>query len=108
MVAGVLRYCFCLNFTFLVNSAAHLWGIRPYDKKANPAENFLVSLVTTGEGWHNYHHAFPQVRVCHHCRRIAQLSPHIPAGESVLICHHWRRMAKLSPRIPTGMSMAPP
>ena len=61
MVAGVLRYCFCLNFTFLVNSAAHLWGTRPYDKKSNPAENFLVSLVTTGEGWHNYHHAFPQV-----------------------------------------------
>ena len=61
MVAGVLRYCICLNFTFLVNSAAHLWGTRPYDKKSNPAENFLVSLVTTGEGWHNYHHAFPQV-----------------------------------------------
>lgn len=60
MVAGVLRYCICLNFTFLVNSAAHLWGTRPYDKKSNPAENFLVSLVTTGEGWHNYHHAFPQ------------------------------------------------
>lgn len=60
MVAGVLRYCICLNFTFLVNSAAHLWGTRPYDKSANPAENFLVSLVTTGEGWHNYHHAFPQ------------------------------------------------
>jgi len=60
MVAGVLRYCFCLNFTFLVNSAAHLWGTRPYDKKANPAENFIVSLLTTGEGWHNYHHAFPQ------------------------------------------------
>jgi len=59
-VAGVLRYCFCLNFTFLVNSAAHLWGTRPYDKGANPAENFVVSLLTTGEGWHNYHHAFPQ------------------------------------------------
>ena len=64
MVAGVLRYCFCLNFTFLVNSAAHLWGTRPYDKKANPAENFIVSLLTTGEGWHNYHHAFPQVSAC--------------------------------------------
>lgn len=25
----------------------------------NPAENKLVSLVTLGEGSHNYHHTFP-------------------------------------------------
>lgn len=25
----------------------------------NPAENLLVSLFTTGEGAHNYHHTFP-------------------------------------------------
>lgn len=24
-----------------------------------PAENRFVSTVTLGEGWHNYHHAFP-------------------------------------------------
>lgn len=24
-----------------------------------PAENWAVSLVALGEGWHNYHHTFP-------------------------------------------------
>lgn len=24
-----------------------------------PSENFLVSLLTLGEGWHNFHHVFP-------------------------------------------------
>jgi len=27
--------------------------------KINPVENKLVSLLTGGEGWHNYHHTFP-------------------------------------------------
>lgn len=28
----VMRYVLNLNFTWLVNSAAHMWGTRPYDK----------------------------------------------------------------------------
>ena len=36
-----------------------MWGRRPYDKSINPAENRFVSLVTLGEGFHNYHHTFP-------------------------------------------------
>lgn len=27
----VLRYVLNLNFTWLVNSAAHMWGSKPYD-----------------------------------------------------------------------------
>lgn len=29
---AVIRYVLSLNFTWLVNSAAHIWGSRPYDK----------------------------------------------------------------------------
>ncbi|XP_059612291.1 acyl-CoA Delta-9 desaturase-like [Phlebotomus argentipes] len=54
-----IRYVFALNFTWLVNSAAHMWGNKPYDRKINPSENLTVSLVSMGEGWHNYHHTFP-------------------------------------------------
>lgn len=53
------RYMFHLNVTWLVNSAAHLWGSRPYDKGINPAENLFVAFAVIGEGFHNYHHAFP-------------------------------------------------
>jgi len=31
-VATMFRYTFSLNVTWLVNSAAHMWGGRPYDR----------------------------------------------------------------------------
>uniref|UniRef100_A0A8D8PU65 Acyl-CoA Delta(11) desaturase n=1 Tax=Cacopsylla melanoneura TaxID=428564 RepID=A0A8D8PU65_9HEMI len=54
-----IRYVLSLNFTFLVNSAAHLYGYKPYDTRIFPSQNKWVSLVAMGEGWHNYHHVFP-------------------------------------------------
>ena len=58
-ICSMLRYIVCLHATFLVNSAAHLWGNHPYDKTINPAENLFVSWNVLGEGFHNYHHVFP-------------------------------------------------
>uniref|UniRef100_A0A3B1K8M5 Stearoyl-CoA desaturase 5 n=1 Tax=Astyanax mexicanus TaxID=7994 RepID=A0A3B1K8M5_ASTMX len=56
---GILRYTICLNCTWLVNSAAHIYGNRPYDKYINPRENCLVTFGAMGEGFHNFHHTFP-------------------------------------------------
>jgi len=58
-VCAIFRYALSLNATWLVNSAAHLWGNKPYDKNINPSENILVTLGAMGEGFHNYHHTFP-------------------------------------------------
>jgi len=58
-VAAQLRYCFNLHCTWLVNSAAHMFGNHPYDKNISPAENKHVAFWAFGEGWHNYHHTFP-------------------------------------------------
>lgn len=58
-VAVMLRWVCGLNATWLVNSAAHMFGSHPYDANINPSENPGVSLVTLGEGFHNYHHTFP-------------------------------------------------
>ncbi|XP_046962773.1 acyl-CoA Delta-9 desaturase-like [Vanessa cardui] len=55
----LIRYLLSLHFTWSVNSFAHLWGNKPYDVKIMPSENWKVSLVAMGEGWHNYHHSFP-------------------------------------------------
>nr|ABO43722.1 acyl-CoA delta-11 desaturase [Thaumetopoea pityocampa] len=55
----ILRYAMNLNVTFSVNSLAHIWGNKPYDKDIKPAQNFGVTLATFGEGFHNYHHVFP-------------------------------------------------
>ncbi|XP_018579048.1 acyl-CoA Delta(11) desaturase-like [Anoplophora glabripennis] len=53
------RYVMQLNYTWLVNSAAHIYGNKPYDIKICPSENLAVSFVSMGEGYHNYHHTFP-------------------------------------------------
>ncbi|POI29130.1 hypothetical protein CIB84_007120 [Bambusicola thoracicus] len=84
-IPAILRYALGLNATWLVNSAAHMFGNRPYDQNINPRENPLVSMgalaalisITErsipealverdfiygelrGEGFHNYHHTFP-------------------------------------------------
>ncbi|XP_013187169.1 acyl-CoA Delta-9 desaturase isoform X1 [Amyelois transitella] len=58
-VCAIFRYIYVLNVTWLVNSAAHAWGSKPYDKNINPVETKPVSLVVLGEGFHNYHHTFP-------------------------------------------------
>ncbi|XP_026732291.1 acyl-CoA Delta(11) desaturase-like isoform X2 [Trichoplusia ni] len=58
-VAGVLRHVLSTHAIALINSAAHMYGTKPYDKNILPVENKLVSLLATGEGFHNYHHTFP-------------------------------------------------
>ncbi|XP_060710338.1 acyl-CoA desaturase-like [Hemiscyllium ocellatum] len=58
-IAAILRYTLVLNATWLVNSAAHMFGNRPYDRWINPRENRFVAFGAIGEGFHNYHHTFP-------------------------------------------------
>nr|WP_207143828.1 fatty acid desaturase [Ectothiorhodospira shaposhnikovii] len=58
LLAGVLRLVVSHHFTFFINSLAHTWGKRPYSDDNTAVDNALVALVTWGEGYHNYHHAF--------------------------------------------------
>lgn len=53
------RYVMSLNQAWLVNSAAHIYGYRHYDKSIQPRENKMVVYLSMGEGYHNYHHTFP-------------------------------------------------
>ena len=55
----MLRWIVDIHTGFSINSFAHLWGLRPYDKNILPAENHIVSAIAIGEAFHNYHHAFP-------------------------------------------------
>ncbi|KAF2899420.1 hypothetical protein ILUMI_06756 [Ignelater luminosus] len=55
----IVRLCLTLNITWTVNSVAHIWGNKPYNKYISPCENVIVSFAAFGEGWHNYHHTFP-------------------------------------------------
>lgn len=54
-----LRTIIVLHTTWLVNSAAHMWGYRNYETRDDSRNNWFVALLTHGEGWHNNHHAEP-------------------------------------------------
>jgi stearoyl-CoA desaturase (Delta-9 desaturase) len=46
------------HVTFSVNSLAHLVGRRRYITGDQSRNNWLLALLTMGEGWHNNHHAY--------------------------------------------------
>ncbi len=54
-----LRTVVGLHATWLVNSATHLWGSRRFATRDTSTNNWIVALLTFGEGWHNNHHAYP-------------------------------------------------
>jgi len=59
LLAGVGRTFAVLNSTFCINSVCHLWGQQPHGASDSSRDSWLVSLVTFGEGYHNYHHMYP-------------------------------------------------
>ena len=60
MLWGVcVRVVVGLHATWLVNSAAHMWGRRRFNTPDDSRNNWWVALLTFGEGWHNNHHAYP-------------------------------------------------
>lgn len=58
LVAGVLRVFLVQQCTFFINSLCHTIGRQPYSTKCSARDSFVMSLVTYGEGYHNYHHEF--------------------------------------------------
>lgn len=59
LIGSFGRYIVSLHCTWFVNSAAHMWGDRPYNLRIEPRENSWVSYATWGEGFHNFHHTYP-------------------------------------------------
>jgi stearoyl-CoA desaturase (delta-9 desaturase) len=57
LLAGVGRTFFVLNSTFCINSICHLWGKQPHTNNDSSRDSWVVSLLTFGEGYHNFHHA---------------------------------------------------
>ncbi len=58
LLAGLGRTFFVLNSTFCINSICHIWGAQPHGQSDSSRDSWWVSLVTFGEGYHNYHHMY--------------------------------------------------
>jgi stearoyl-CoA desaturase (delta-9 desaturase) len=54
VVSTILVY----HATFSINSLSHLFGKRRYATPDDSRNNFLLALITLGEGWHNNHHHY--------------------------------------------------
>jgi stearoyl-CoA desaturase (delta-9 desaturase) len=46
------------HFTWFINSLAHTWGSKTYSGEQSAVDNYIIALLTFGEGYHNYHHVF--------------------------------------------------
>ncbi|MDP1835855.1 MAG: fatty acid desaturase [Chlamydiales bacterium] len=58
IIAGLTRLFFLHHFTWFINSLAHTWGSRNFCQELSAVDNYVLSLLTFGEGYHNYHHAY--------------------------------------------------
>jgi stearoyl-CoA desaturase (delta-9 desaturase) len=56
-----LRAVLLWHSTWLINSASHITGYRSHDSDDNSRNLWWAALLTYGEGWHNNHHAYPNV-----------------------------------------------
>ncbi|UUO05728.1 fatty acid desaturase [Blastopirellula sp. J2-11] len=60
LVWGVfVRTVFVWHITWAVNSLTHMFGYRTYQTSDDSRNNWLIGLLSHGEGWHNNHHALP-------------------------------------------------
>jgi stearoyl-CoA desaturase (delta-9 desaturase) len=58
VIAFLLRLFVAHHSTWFINSLAHLWGSKPYSTEHSAVNNFILALLTYGEGYHNFHHTF--------------------------------------------------
>lgn len=56
-----LRAVLLWHSTWLINSASHITGYRSHDSDDNSRNLWWAAILTYGEGWHNNHHAYPNV-----------------------------------------------
>ncbi len=60
VIMGILlRIVLTHHTTFLINSAAHVFGTRPYTDTNTARDNGFLAPFTFGEGYHNFHHMWP-------------------------------------------------
>ncbi|HSI57142.1 MAG TPA: acyl-CoA desaturase [Ideonella sp.] len=59
LIGGGMRIFTVQHVTWAINSLTHMFGRRPYRNGDHSSNLLWLSLPTTGESWHNNHHAFP-------------------------------------------------
>ena len=54
-----LRLVLVMHSAFFINSFAHTFGSKPFESDVSAKDHWLGAILTNGEGYHNFHHRFP-------------------------------------------------
>ncbi|ADE56000.1 acyl-CoA desaturase [Coraliomargarita akajimensis] len=54
----LVRMALIHHCTWFINSLCHTYGSKTYARELSAVDNAVLALLTFGEGYHNYHHAF--------------------------------------------------
>ncbi|MFP4069141.1 MAG: fatty acid desaturase [Verrucomicrobiota bacterium] len=54
----LVRMALIHHSTWFINSLCHTIGSKTYARELSAVDNAVLALLTFGEGYHNYHHAF--------------------------------------------------
>jgi stearoyl-CoA desaturase (delta-9 desaturase) len=60
---SLVRIFMLHHVTWSINSICHFYGDRPYQTTDFSTNNWVLSIISMGESWHNNHHAFPSSAV---------------------------------------------
>lgn len=75
----------------MVNSAAHApRGAKPFGSGGLAVQSTLVSLVAWGEGWHDWHHAYPYDYAAAEKHWLKQYNPTACLLDGLALCGHVR------------------
>ena len=58
LLGGLFRMFMVLNSTFTINSLCHMYGSQPHGTHDSSRDSWVISLISFGEGYHNYHHTY--------------------------------------------------
>ena len=58
IVSYFLGILLTFHATWCINSITHIFGKKRYETNDESRNNWLISIITFGEGWHNNHHKF--------------------------------------------------
>ena len=59
ILLGFLKVFLIQQSSSCINSIGHKFGKRPYDPKSTATDSFINGILTFGDGYHNFHHKFP-------------------------------------------------
>ena len=60
---SLVRIFMLHHVTWSINSICHFYGKRPFESDDFSTNNWVLSVISFGESWHNNHHAFPTAAV---------------------------------------------